>query len=297
MSNKVIFGFEKVHVAFQGVVQVESIEVLTGCTLDGEMTVTVTGAPLSGGNEACKVPVSTESHGTAAQVASTVVDVFNNNADISANYTASHIGPVIYLTAKIVAANDPTLLIAFTPGSTGVTVGASTNVTAGATGWGVPIAIPGAVSFSPSSQGEETKFYADNNIYFTVNKNNGYTAELEMALVPNSVLAQMLGWTVDSNNMLVEMANGIPIHFALMGQIEGDDKNRRFVYYDCVANRPDKEHKTKSKSIEPQTDVLNLNITPITVNGNLIVKGVMELSATNGAAYNAFFNAVTVPAL
>lgn len=294
--NKVTFGLEKVHVAFKGVAQVESIEVLTGCTTDGEMTVTVTGVPL-GGNKACIVPVSTESHGTPTKVASTVVDVLSHHADVSANYTASHIGPVIYLTAKIVAANDATLAIAFTPGTTGVTVGASINVTAGATGWGTPSAIPGAVRFALKSEGEETKFYADNGLYFTTNKNNGYTADLEMALVPDSVLSQMLGWTIDSNGMLVEMANGIPAHFALMGQVEGDDKNRRFVFYDCMASRPDKEHGTKSEKIEPQTDVLNLNITPIEVGGNLIVKGVMELSATNEVAYNAFFNAVTVPAL
>jgi len=191
--------------------------------------------------------------------------------------------------------NDPTLEIAFTPGTTGVTVGASTPIAAGTTGWGTPIAIPGAVRFTPTPQGEESTFYADNGPYFTMTSNNGYTAELEMALVPDSVLAEMLGWEVDTNGMLVEVSDGIQKEFALMGQVQGDAKNRRFVYYRCKASRPGKEHNTKGETIEPTTDVLNLTILPIEINGKNVVKGVMELSDTNVAAYNAFFNAVTVP--
>lgn len=158
-----------------------------------------------------------------------------------------------------------------------------------------PIAIPGAVRFTPSPQGQESTFYADNGPYFVVTSNNGYTAELEMALVPDDVLKDMLGWEIDSNGMLVEVANAMPKHFALMGQVEGDSKSRRFVYYDCVAARPAKEHTTKGETIEPATDVLTLTILPIEIAKKSVVKGTMELSETNSTAYNAFFTAVTLP--
>lgn len=161
--------------------------------------------------------------------------------------------------------------------------------------WETPIAIPGAVRFAPEPQGEETTFYADNGPYYTSSSNNGYTAELEMALVPDEVLAEMLGWETDTNGMLVEVADGIQKEFALMGQVQGDSKNRRFVYYRCKAARPTKEHSTKSESIEPTTDVLNLTILPIEVDGKRIVKGTMELNDTNATAYNAFFTNVTLP--
>lgn len=163
--------------------------------------------------------------------------------------------------------------------------------------WQTPIPIPGAVRFTPTPQGEESTFYADNGPYFTVTSNNGYTAELEMALIPDSVLAEMLGWEVDSNGMLVEIADGQPKEFALMGQVQGDQKNRRFVYYRCKASRSTKEHITKAETTTPNTDVLALTILPIEINGKNIVKGVIELSDTNATAYNNFFNAVTVPAL
>lgn len=294
--NKVIYGLNDVHIAFKGVAQAERIEVTAGCGTDGEITVTVTGAPLTGSSEAVKVALAAESHASVAQVASVVCNTLNNNANVGANYTASHNGGVITLAAKVVAVNDATLEIAFTVGGTGVTVGASTNVVAGAVGWGVPTAVPGAVSFKPTAEGEESTFYADNSPYFVVTSNNGYKADLTMALVPVAVLAEMLGWPIDDNGMLVEISDGTPKSFALLGQVEGDDKARRFVYYDCTASRPEKEEKTKEKSITPNPDVLKLNIVPLEIGNYDCVKGTLELSATNTAAYNAFFGSVYTPA-
>lgn len=161
--------------------------------------------------------------------------------------------------------------------------------------WDEPIAIEGAVKFAPTPEGEEVKFYADNRPYFTLNVNNGYTAELEMALIPEDILATMLGWEIDDNGMLVESADAKPRRFALMGQIDGDSKNRRFVYYDCLAARPTKEHSTRGETLDPATDVLNLTIEPIKIDGVSVVRGTMELSDTNQTAYDAFFDAVVAP--
>lgn len=163
--------------------------------------------------------------------------------------------------------------------------------------WKAPIAIPGAVRLSPEAQGDSNIFYADNGPYFVITSNNGYTAELEMALIPDEVLAEMLGWVRDDNGMLVEVADATPKKFALMGQVLGDKRNRRFVYYDCQASRPAKERTTKGESIEPATDVLNLTISPIEIAGRTIVKGDLELNDTNATAYNGFFNAVYTPTI
>jgi phi13 family phage major tail protein len=300
MPNLVTFGLEQVHIAFKGACQKESIEVTAGCGTDGEITVTVTGAPLTGGSEACIVPLSAESHSTAAKVAAAAANVLKNNADVGANYNVSVAGAAIYLAAKLAAADDATLLIAFTPGGTGVTVGASTNVTGGAAGYGTPQAIPGAVEFTPAPEGSEVKYYADNTPYFVYTVNNGYKGPLKMALVPDAILAEMLGWPIDDNGAVIEVDDGTPKKFALMAQVQGDSKNRRFVYYDCQASRPSKAHKTKNDTIEPSDDSLELIILPVDmdVNGTTrgVVKGTLELSDTNAAVYNAFFNSVYTPA-
>ena len=160
--------------------------------------------------------------------------------------------------------------------------------------WDTPIPIKGAVSFSTTPEGDESEFYADNTKYFTHTSNNGYTGELEMALVPDDVLAEMLGMTIDSNGMLVESADDKPKEFALLGQIQGDVKNRRFVYYRCKDSRPGQESSTTEASVTPTTDTLSLTILPL--ESNKLIKGVIELNETNEAVYEDFFKQVTLPA-
>lgn len=163
--------------------------------------------------------------------------------------------------------------------------------------WDAPVHIPGAVSFTPEPQGDENKFYADNGPYFVYTTNNGYSAELSVALIPDTILADMLGWRIDGNGMLVETTDGTQKEFALMGQVLGDQKNRRFVYYRCKAARPSKGLSTRAESIEPNPDALTLTIMPIEIAGEKVVKGQMELSDTNQTAYDGFFDAVLVPSV
>lgn len=161
--------------------------------------------------------------------------------------------------------------------------------------WETPIPIPGAVRWTPTPVGESSTFYADNSPYFVVTSNNGYTGELEIANIPDEILARMLGWEVDNNGMLVEVADALPRKFALLGQIQGDKRNRRFVYYDCQATRPAKERTTRGENIEITGEVLNMTVSPIVINGKRIVKGDLELSDSNSTVFNSFFNEVYVP--
>lgn len=161
--------------------------------------------------------------------------------------------------------------------------------------WETPVAIPGAVRWTPTAVGDTVTHYADNIAYFTVTVNNGYTGELELTNVPDEILAKMLGWEIDDNGAIVEVADAMPRHFALLGQVQGDKRNRRFVYYDCVASRPAKERTTKNESLPVATDVLNLTVTPIEIAGKKIVKGDLELNDTNEAVFDSFFTSVYVP--
>ena len=47
-----------------------------------------------------------------------------------------------------------------------------------------PVAIPGAVSLSLDAEGESSPFYADGIVYFRSSSNNGYSGDLELALIP-----------------------------------------------------------------------------------------------------------------
>lgn len=47
-----------------------------------------------------------------------------------------------------------------------------------------PVAIPGAVSISLDAEGDSSLFYADGIVYFSSSSNNGYSGDLEIALIP-----------------------------------------------------------------------------------------------------------------
>lgn len=169
----------------------------------------------------------------------------------------------------------------------------------GEAGYETPIHVPGAVNLGLTPEGDTNTFYADNIAYFSMTSNNGYTGDLEMALVPDEVLAEMLGWEIDENGMLVEIADGIQKEFAMLYEVKGNEKNKRYVYYNCKASRPTQEHGTKGESIEPNTQALSLTITPTEFGAEgsekIITKGSLELSATNETAYNAFYTSVLEP--
>ncbi len=158
--------------------------------------------------------------------------------------------------------------------------------------WETPIVIPGLVGFNANPDENDVEFYADNIKYYFRKVNNGYTGDVETALIPDEVLAEVLGWIIDSNDVLVEIADAKARPFALLAQIQGDAKNRRFVYYNCTGGRPGQSSTTQGSSADPQTETMQLEILPIKVGENLLVKAVAE---EGSAAYSNWFNGVYVP--
>lgn len=163
------------------------------------------------------------------------------------------------------------------------------------TGYKSPQPIAGAVNFTPTPQGTAVDFYADNSRYYYYNTNDGYTADLEVALIPDDILAEMLGWKVDELGGIVEVRDATPKRFALMGEVKGDAANRKFVYYDVQAARPSNDHSTTTATNDPQTTTLPITIFPKKIGDEVIVKYVLEKSDTNATEYAAFFTSVPNP--
>lgn len=164
--------------------------------------------------------------------------------------------------------------------------------------WEPPIKVAGAVRFTATPQGQEVVFNADNIQFFRHTTNTGYDGELEMALIPDNVLAEMLGWEIDDNGALIEVADGTPREFALMYEVDGDKRNRRVVMYKCLASRPTTEQGTRTETIEPKTTVLQYKAIPheeILVNGKAVSKSVLEYDVANAVPFGAFFDDVYLP--
>lgn len=164
-----------------------------------------------------------------------------------------------------------------------------------------PVALPGAVSLDLSREGSEPQtFWADNIAYYvTPAANGGYTGTFNFAIIPDSFKVAVLGEVVDDNGMQVEISDATPKSFALLYEVEGDLDKKRYVFFNCTAQRVAAGANTKSDSTSPDTqdleftaigkDFQNFGGTGVTKN---IVRGSAEEAAT---AFANWYTAVPTP--
>lgn len=156
--------------------------------------------------------------------------------------------------------------------------------------YGTPFAMPGARALTADPEGEITPFYADNIKYYIATSNQGYTGDLEVAMLLKEFFTEILGQQEDKNGALFEGADDVTARFALMGEIDGDVKKRRFVYFDCTATRPGSEMNTVEESKDPQTDKVSITMSPRST--DKAIKAVIEPNESNQDIYNTFFTKV-----
>ncbi|POP35850.1 phage tail protein [Blautia producta] len=130
--------------------------------------------------------------------------------------------------------------------------------------YAAPKNIPGAVSISLDAEGEISTFYADGIAYFVASANNGYSGDLEMAIIPSWFRVEILNETLDNNKVLVENANNSTNPFALLFEFDGDVKAIRRCLYNCTCTRPSIESETKEETVEPGTETLSITNSPRT---------------------------------
>lgn len=166
----------------------------------------------------------------------------------------------------------------------------------GSATYGTPVAFPGAVSLSLSAEGERSPFYADDIEYWVGSANNGYSGSLEMARLIDAFKEQVLGYARDNKDVLYEDADAQAIHFALIFQFAGDQNNTRHVLYNCTCSRPEVSGSTKTETIEPQTETVDISAASIYVPAldKYIVKA-ETTEETASADYESFTTAVYIP--
>ena len=162
---------------------------------------------------------------------------------------------------------------------------------AGEISFGTPQPLPGAVSLSLEANGEPSIFYADGYAFFTVSNNQGYEGDFELAMLTDAFRTGVLKETMDDNNVLIEDSSVQTAQFALLFQFDGDVKKIRHVMYNCTANRPTIESKTKESDIEVQTEKLTITAAPL--EGGYVKARTSD--DTTSEIYENWFNAVYLP--
>ena len=167
-----------------------------------------------------------------------------------------------------------------------------TRTQAGGYEYATPRPIPGAVSISLDAEGESSPFYADGIVYFRSVANNGYSGDLEIALIPEWFRTDILMETLDQNGVLVENSTIAKTEkFALLFEFDGDVNCIRHVLYNCSASRPSIESETKEETIEPGTEKLSLTADP---REDGLVKS-RTGDSTDSTTYDAWYESVYIP--
>ena len=158
--------------------------------------------------------------------------------------------------------------------------------------YGTPKAIPGAVSISLDAEGESSPFYADGIVYFRSVTNNGYSGDLEMALVPEWFRTEILQEALDGKGVLIEKSdNKESVKFALLFEFDGDVNCIRHVLYNCTSSRPSIESETKEDTIEPGTETLSITADP---RADGLVKA-RTGDTTDATTYAGWYKSVYLP--
>lgn len=158
--------------------------------------------------------------------------------------------------------------------------------------YATPQPIPGAVSISLDAEGDSSPFYADGIVYFRSTANNGFSGDLEIALIPEWFRTDILKETLDKNGVLIESSKVTEMEkFALLFEFDGDVRCIRHVLYNCTASRPSIESETKEDTIEPGTEKLSLTADP---REDGLVKS-RTGDTTSEATYNDWYKQVYIP--
>lgn len=157
-----------------------------------------------------------------------------------------------------------------------------------------PKLIPGAVSISLDAQGESSPFYADGIVYFRSSTNNGYSGDLQIALIPEWFRTDILQEKLDTKGVLVENSTvAESVKFALLFESDGDVNAIRHVLYNCSAARPSIKAETKEDTIEPETETLSITADP---RADGLVKA-RTGDTTDSIAYDDWYETVYVPVM
>ena len=130
--------------------------------------------------------------------------------------------------------------------------------------FGTPKRLPGAVNLTLDVQGEEVEFEADDVIYYSSYANTGYKGTLEIANITDDFRKDILGDVEDeTSHVLMEYASAEAKPFALLYEVNGDQKATRRVLYYCTVSRPGENASTSGKTKTPQTDSMSLTAVPL----------------------------------
>lgn len=139
-------------------------------------------------------------------------------------------------------------------------VGTYSVDTTGSVTMGTPYHQAGAVSFSPEEQSENSKFYADNVVYWSGFTGGTFEGDLEVAKFDDAFKTNFLGYVSKADGGLGIVKNVIKPDVYVAFQVEGDAESRRIIMYNCSLGGIKRSYSTIEDSKEPVTETIAVTV-------------------------------------
>lgn len=160
------------------------------------------------------------------------------------------------------------------------------------TTYGTPVAWNGAVNLevNPTSD-DNTVFRADDSDYYIVSgSSQGFEGSFECALVPEEVETNVFGMTKNTDGVIVETSADSVKAVALLFEINGDQKARRYCLPKVLFSKPGiSAETTGTDGNQPKTTSINLKASPRPDDG---LARLATSDTTTTSVYEGWFSTV-----
>lgn len=119
---------------------------------------------------------------------------------------------------------------------------------------------PGAVSFSPDEDSENTRFYADNVVYYSSYSGGSFEGDLEVAKFDDDFKTQFLGYITKTDGGIALVKNATKPSVWIAFEIDGDAEKRRIILYNCTLGGISREYATTEDTKEPATETIGVTV-------------------------------------
>ena len=134
-----------------------------------------------------------------------------------------------------------------------------------------PMHVPGMRALSLEAEAEESKFHADDTIYFSDYNDNGLKGDLNMALFPDEFKIRFLNYA-EMEDGGIGQVKGMPgkqVYFAFEGK--GDKQKRRHIFFNASLGAIKREHKTIEDGKEVEEESIAITVVGDNASGILKV--------------------------
>ncbi len=169
-------------------------------------------------------------------------------------------------------------------------VGTYTVAADGTVTLGTPYHQPGAVSFGPEQDSENTQFYADNIVYWSEYTDGAMEGDLEVAKFDDAFKTQFLGYRLLTNGGLANVKNAVKPATYIAFEVLGDKEARRVIMYNCSMGSINREYNTIEENKEPATEKVSVTCTGDNSTG--VMRAVLK---PGDAGYDTLFTAPAAP--